>query len=85
MDVHSPAVAFEVGWHLRVPIAVSDMLNLGFAGIYCSGKLVDAASGLTEALVSEGGASSYCRDEAVCDGVCYVGKVAVLHVEEGLS
>ena len=85
LDVHSPAIAFEVGWHCGVPIAISDTLDFSLAGVYCSGELVDVVSGLAEALVGDGSASSYRRDEAVGDGACCVGKVAVLHAEEGLS
>ena len=59
LDIHSPAVAFEVRWHLGVSVAILDAANLGLSGMYCSGKLVNAASGLAEALVGEGGASLY--------------------------
>jgi len=85
LDVHSPTIVFEVGWHLGVPVAVLDMPDFCFTGMYCSSELVDVASGLAEALVGDGSASSYRRDEAVGDGACCVGKVAVLHAEEGLS
>ena len=85
LDVHLSSVAFEVKQHLGVSIAISDMADFGLAGVYHPRELVDAASGLAKALVSEGSASSYHRDEAICDDVCCVGEVVVLHVEEGLS
>ncbi len=59
LDVHSPAVAFEVRWHLGVSVAVLDTPDFGLTGVYRSSELVNAASGLTEALVGEGGASLY--------------------------
>ena len=59
LDVYSPAIAFKVGWHFGVSVVVSDTLDFGLVGMYCSGELVDVASGLTEALVGDGGVSSY--------------------------
>ncbi len=85
LDVHSSAIVFEVGWHFRVSVAIVDEVDFSLAGVYCAGELVDASSCLSEALVGEGGTSSYCQDEAVCDSVCCVGEVMVLHVEDGLS
>ena len=85
LDVHSSAVAFEVGWHFGVSIAIPNAADFGLAGVYCSGELVDAASCLNEALVGKGGAALYGRDEAICDGVHGVGEVVVLHAEDGLS
>ena len=85
LDVHSPAVALKVRWHLRVSIAVLDVTDFGFAGMYCPSELVDVASGFAKALVGDGGASSYCRDEAIGDGAGCVSEVVVLHAEEGLS
>jgi len=85
LDVHSPPVAFEVGWHLRVSIAIPKAAYLSFVGVYCSSKLVDAAVCFGELLVSEGCALAYRRDKAICDSPCSVGKVVVLHAEDGFS
>ena len=85
MDVHSPPVAFKVGWHFGAFIVVSDAADFSLAGMYCPGKLVDTVSGLDKVSVGDGSASSYRQDEAICDGAHGVSEVVILHAEDGLS
>jgi len=85
LDVYSPSIMLEVGWHFGVPVAVPNAVDLGFVGVYCSGELVDVAVGFGEPLVSEGGVLVYCGDEAICNGMCGVSEVVVLHAEDGFS
>ena len=85
LDVHPSSVVLEFGWHFGVSVAVSKAADLTFVGVYCPGELVDAAAGFGEPLVGDGCALLYCRDEAICDGMCSVGEIVVLHVEDGFS
>jgi len=85
LDVHSSPITLEVGWHFRACIAVLDVADLGLAGMYCSSELVDTASCLGKALVSEGSTALHHRDEAVHNSACGIGQVIVLQAEDGLS
>src|SRR5216683_1882159 len=75
LNVHLPSVSLKVGQHLRVPVGIADVADFGFLSVHCSVEPVDVAPGFGEALVGDGGASSDCRDEAVCHGPCCVGEV----------
>ncbi len=59
LNVHSSSVALVLSWHLRVSVAIPDVMDLGFVGVYRSSKLVDMAVGFCEPLIGDG---CYCRD-----------------------
>ncbi len=86
LDVHAPSIALEGGGHIHISHPVSEMVNLGFAGVYCSGELVNAAAGFGELLVECCCASVDGGDKAVCNSMCSVMEVVtILHAEDGLS
>jgi len=85
LDIYPSSISLILGWHLRVSIAISEVVYLGLMGVYCPGELVDVPSSFDEALVSEGSVALHHRDEAVCNGAHGVSEVVVLHVEDGLS
>ena len=78
-------IALELRWHLGVAVVVSEAADLGFAGVYCSCELVNALASFGKPLVGDSCALSHGCDEAICDGMRCVGKVVVLHAEDGFS
>ena len=66
-------------------MAVPDAAYFGLSCVYCPLQLVDMASGLGEALVSDRASALDRRDEAMSDGSGRVGERVVLHAEEGRS
>ena len=86
LDVHSSPVALEIRGHLAVPRPVSEVVDLGFVGVYCSSELVDVVVGFGKPLVGDCHTLMHCGDKAVCDGTCGVVEViTILHVKDGLN
>ena len=77
-----PPVAFEGRGHLHISCPVLEMVDFGFAGVYSSCELIDAAVGFSKALVGGCCLLVHHGDKAVDNGMHGVLEVAtVIHAE----